>query len=86
MAWHPSDGMDENRCTHCVLARGAVAQVEYCTSHGVLHLAIDSLSIRFRPTALRDLRDTLTAALATYERAQRLACEPDPRAPRDGTH
>lgn len=78
--------MDQDRCTHCLLARGAVAQVEYCTAHGVFSVAIDSLSIRFHPTALRDLRDTLTAALATYEHAQRLAYERSALAPRDETH
>lgn len=78
--------MEKNRCTHYLLVRGAVAQVEYCTAHGVFNVVIDSVSIRFQPTALRDLRDTLTAALATYEHAQRLAHEQDALPPRDGRH
>lgn len=86
MTWHPRNRGNQEQCTHLVLARGAVAQVGYCTACGVFHLAIDSLSIRFRPTALRDLRDTLAAALGAYEQAQRIADENGPPAPHDGMH
>jgi hypothetical protein len=58
-------------CTHVVLARGVVAEVEYCTACRIFHVNIDSVSLRFRATALRDVRDTLAAALAAHERALR---------------
>ena len=74
------------RCEHFILAHGVVAQVEYCAACAIFHLNIDSLSVRFRPTALRDLRDTLTAALDAYEQARRLAEERFAPGPRDGMH
>jgi hypothetical protein len=46
----------------------------------VFHVAVESVSIRFRATALRDLRDTLSVALAA-DREQ----HPD-RTLRDGLH
>lgn len=58
-------------CTHFVLARGLVAEVEYCTACRIFHVNFDPVSLRFRVTALRDVRDTLAAALAAYERAMR---------------
>jgi len=74
-------------CSHFVLARGAVAQVEYCVPCAVFHVAVESVSIRFRATALSDLRDTLSVALAAYERALEQTDEQQPdRALRDGLH
>jgi hypothetical protein len=75
-------------CSHFVLARGVVAQVEYCVPCAVFHVAVESVSIRFHATALRDLRDTLSIALAAYERAleQTAAEEPPERALGDGMH
>ena len=75
-------------CAHFVLARGVVAQVEYSVPCAVFHVALESVSIRFRATALRDLRDTLSVALAAYERAlEQTAAEEQPeRALRDGLH
>ena len=74
------------RCAHFVLAKGSVADVEYCAACAIFHVNVDSMSIRFRATALRDLRDTLSAALASYERAlEQLAAGPPPP-PGDGLH
>ena len=73
-------------CAHCVLAQGAVARVAYCDACAIFHLDIDSMSIRFRATALRDLRDTLSAALAAYARAQGRTDDRPVPAPNDGLH
>jgi len=73
-------------CAHFVLAQGIVARVAYCDTCGIFHLDIDSMSIRFRATALRDLRDTLSAALATYARTQERADDRPAPAPNDGLH
>jgi hypothetical protein len=59
--------MSQEKCQHHQLAQGVVAQVEYCVQCRVFHVSIDSLTVRFRPVAMRDLRDTLTAALARYQ-------------------
>ncbi len=66
-------------CTHFTLARGVVAEIEFCPACGVFHVNIDSMSMRFRATALRDLRDTISQALANYERA--VAEVPEERQP-----
>jgi len=58
--------MNNRTCRHHLLAQGVVAQVEYCTDCGVFHVSMDSVTVRFRPTALRDLRDTLSAALSHF--------------------
>lgn len=82
---HPS-APERRPCSHFVLARGAVAQVEYCVPCAVFHVAVESVSIRFRATALRDLRDTLPVALAAYERALEQTEEQPEHALRDGLH
>ena len=56
--------MNGPNCSRHLLAQGVVALVEYCTDCGVFHVSMESITVRFRPTALRDLRDTLSAALA----------------------
>jgi len=58
--------MSGQNCVRHLLAQGVVAQVEYCADCGVLHVSMESITVRFRPTALRDLRDTLSAALASF--------------------
>lgn len=73
-------------CAHYVLARGTVVQVEYCAACAIFHLNLDALSLRFRATALRDLRDTLSTALAAYERAVAQAEEQARRNAREGLH
>lgn len=44
-----------------LIARGLAAEVEHCADCGVLHLG--ALSLRLKPAALNDLRDTLSRAL-----------------------
>lgn len=69
MASDSSPLRERTGCAHFVLAKGVVAEVEFCASCGIFHVNVDSVSLRFRATALRDLRDTLSVALANYERA-----------------
>jgi hypothetical protein len=73
-------------CTHFVLAHGAVVQVEYCVACAIFHLNLDTVSLRFRASALRDLRDTLSSALAAYERAVAHAEERARQEPPEGLH
>ena len=73
-------------CKHFLLARGAGAQVEYCAACAIFHLNLDALSLRFRATALRDLRDTLATALAAYEQAVAQAEERAAQDAREGLH
>lgn len=56
------------QCEHALLAHGVAAEVAYCRKCGVFHVNVDALTLRFRATARRDVRDTLSAALAVYER------------------
>ena len=63
------------RCAHFVLAQGVVAQVEYCVGCAIFHVNVESTSIRFCASALRDLRDTLSTALAAYEQAAKQVAE-----------
>ena len=56
--------MSGRNCVRHLLAQGAVAQVDYCDDCGVVRLSMESITVRFRPAALRDLRDMLSAALA----------------------
>jgi hypothetical protein len=86
MVPNESDSTERGHCTHFVLAQGVVAQVEYCACCAIFHVNIDSLSIRFQSTALRDLRNTLTDALAAYERAQQLIEERTTPTQQDGLH
>ena len=58
--------MSRQQCMHRILAQGVVAQVEYCPDCAVFHVSMESITVRFRATALRDLRDTLSAALANF--------------------
>jgi hypothetical protein len=68
--------MSGQHCVRHLLAQGAVAQVEYCMDCGVVHLSMESITVRFRPAALRDVRDTLSAALASLRDGAILA-EPE---------
>lgn len=80
------------RCMHVRLAQGAAAEVDYCNHCGIFHVNLESVTVRFRPTALRDVRDTLSAALAAYEDAVKAAdaavaaASPTPRRPQDDLH
>ena len=65
--------MKQLKCRHHQLAQGVIAQVEYCADCRVFHVSMNSLTVRFCPVAVRDLRDTLTAALAGYEEMLREA-------------
>ena len=56
------------QCEHALLAHGVAAEVAYCSNCGVFHVNVDAVTVRFRAAALRDLRDTLSAALSVYER------------------
>ena len=57
-----------NRCEHALLARGAVSEVLYCRQCRVFHLNVDAVTVHLASGALRDLRDTLTAAIAAHAR------------------
>ncbi|MBX3662053.1 MAG: hypothetical protein KF804_06375 [Burkholderiales bacterium] len=46
-----------------LIARGLVAEVEYCSDCEVLHLHLGAFSLRLKPAVLHDLRDTLSRAL-----------------------
>jgi hypothetical protein len=59
--------MNDRPIKRHLLAQGLVAQVEYCEDCDVFHLNVESLTVRFRPTALRDLCDTLSTALASHD-------------------
>lgn len=59
----------EKQCEQTLLARGVVSEVMYCSNCRVFHVNVDALTVHFQGAALRDLRDTLSAALAAYEHA-----------------
>jgi hypothetical protein len=88
MVQDESKATDRQGCAQVVLARGVVAQVGYCVACATFHVDIESVSIRFRATALRDLRDTLSAALAAYDRALTQLADESVSAPaqREGLH
>jgi hypothetical protein len=48
-----------------ILSSGLVAEVEHCAGCEVMHLHIGAFTLRMKPAALHDLRDTLSRALAT---------------------
>ena len=48
-----------------ILSSGLVAEVEHCAGCEIMHLHIGALTLRMKPAALHDLRDTLSRALAT---------------------
>ncbi|HXF67070.1 MAG TPA: hypothetical protein VNK67_10300 [Burkholderiales bacterium] len=58
----------EKPCEQLLLARGAKAEVVYCRRCRVFHVNVDALTVHFEADALRDLRDTVSAALAASER------------------
>lgn len=58
----------KKQCEQMLLARGAVSEVVYCRHCRVFHVNVDTLTVHFEAGALRDLRDTLSAALAAHER------------------
>jgi hypothetical protein len=70
-------------CEQILLARGAVSEVVYCRHCQVFHVNVEALTVHFEAGALRDLRDTLSTALAVHERmAPSKATEPATPRPR----
>jgi hypothetical protein len=55
----------ENRasCEHRVLAQSGIAQVQICQHCGTLSLVLGAITLRFDPTALESLWNTLGQAL-----------------------
>ena len=73
----------EKRCEQALLARGVISEVMYCSHCRVFHVNVDAVTVHFEAAALRDLRDTLSAAVAVYERrAPEKAAEPAASRPR----
>lgn len=73
----------EQQCEQALLARGVVSEVMYCSHCRVFHVNVDALTVHFKAAALRDLRDTVSAALAAYERmAPEKAAKPAASRPR----
>jgi hypothetical protein len=65
------------------MARGKVSEVVYCRHCQVFHVNVDALTVHFEAAALRDLHDTISAALAAHERmAPSEAAEPAASHPR----
>jgi hypothetical protein len=71
----------EKECEQTLLARGAVSEVVYCRSCRVFHVNVEALTVHFEAGAIRDLAETLSAALAAYARIKP-ASEPAPPATR----
>jgi|GEM_PF-1378340 len=46
------------------IASGLVATVLHCADCNILHLELGAFTLRIRPSAAHDLRDTLSRALA----------------------
>jgi hypothetical protein len=65
-----------NKCEQLLIASGAISDVMYCRHCQVFHVNVGALTVHFEPTALRDLRDTLAAALAKHERMMPEAAAP----------
>ncbi|MBY0267120.1 MAG: hypothetical protein K2W84_11955 [Burkholderiales bacterium] len=55
--------------THRDLARGLIAEVGYCPDCGLVHLNIGALTLRLQPSAVIDLRDTLSRAVEQFDHA-----------------
>ncbi|MBX9905620.1 MAG: hypothetical protein K2Y31_14810 [Burkholderiales bacterium] len=47
-----------------ILSSGLVAEIEHCAGCEIMHLHIGAFTLRMKPVALHDLRDTLSRALA----------------------
>lgn len=60
----------EKECVQTLLARGAVSEVVYCRRCRVFHVNVDALTVHFEAGAIRDLSETLAAALTAYERVK----------------
>jgi hypothetical protein len=58
----------DKECDQTLLARGAVSDVMYCRRCRVFHVNVEVLTVHFEAGAIRDLCETLAAALAAYER------------------
>jgi hypothetical protein len=73
----------DNRCEQILMARGKVSEVVYCRHCQVFHVNVDTVTVHFEAAALRDLHDTISAALAVHERmAPSKATEPAASRPR----
>ena len=55
------------RCEQALLARGQVSEIMYCRNCRVFHVNVDAVTVHFDAAALRDLRNTLSAALLAHE-------------------
>lgn len=53
-----------NASNRRILSSGLVAEVEHCAGCEIMHLHIGAFTLRMKPAALHDLRDTLSRALA----------------------
>jgi hypothetical protein len=54
-----------NTSNRRILSSGLVAEIEHCAGCEVMHLHIGAFTLRMKPAAMHDLRDTLSRALAT---------------------
>lgn len=59
------------------LARGLVAELDWCPSCDIVHLHVGAVTLRLQPAVLHDLRDTLNRAVSALE---------SERAPREQGH
>lgn len=54
-----------NSSNRRILSSGLVAEIEHCAGCEVMHLHIGAFTLRMKPAAMHDLRDTLSRALET---------------------
>lgn len=60
-----------------IVAQGLIAEVEHCPDCEIMHLHLGAFSLRMKPTALHDLRDTLSRALSALPSAGNARAETD---------
>ena len=67
-----------SKCNQILMARGAISEVMYCNHCRVFHVNVNAVTVHFDIAALRDLRDTVSAALAAHQHIERNDSEEKP--------
>ncbi|MFZ6800466.1 hypothetical protein [Undibacterium sp. Di24W] len=86
-----TQAQSNNTCQHLSIANSKIGEIMICPECGVVHLSLQSISMRFDLEAFGELAKMVRQAKATIEQAQRFSSDKsnqvdDLRAPSNALH
>jgi hypothetical protein len=80
-----------NACQHLSIANSKIGEIMICPECGVIHLSLQSFSMRLELEAFAELAKMVSQAKATLDQAQKFSCDKtnqvaDPRARSNALH